>query len=94
MEDHTMKFNYKNNYYELAELTEPNKNETFDIIAIFKIKYCVWEGLELKEVSKDVYDKTDDNFEKMEMVDYFYGSDDEDDVLISTAKEIIDRRSE
>ena len=94
MEEHTMRFNYKNNDYELAELTEPNKNETFDIIAIFKIKYYVWEGLELKEVSKDVYDKTDDNFEKMEMVDYFFGADDEDDVLISTAKEIIDRRSE
>lgn len=89
-----MRFNYKNNDYELAELTEPNKNETFDIIAIFKIKYYVWEGLELKEVFKDVYDKTDDNFEKMEMVDYFFGADDEDDVLISTAKEIIDRRSE
>ena len=88
-----MRFNYKNNDYELTELKEPNKEETLDIIAIFKIKYCIWQNNELVEVSKDDYEKSDDNFEKMEFIDYFYGVDDEDEVLISTSKEIIDRRN-
>ena len=92
-EEHTMRFNYKNNDYELTELKEPNKEETLDIIAIFKIKYCIWQNNELVEVSKDDYEKSDDNFEKMEFIDYFYGVDDEDEVLISTSKEIIDRRN-
>ena len=88
-----MRFNHKDNDYELTELKEPNKEETLDIIAIFKIKYCIWQNNELVEVSKDDYEKSDDNFEKMEFIDYFYGVDDEDEVLISTSKEIIDRRN-
>lgn len=87
-----MRFNYKDNDYELTELKEPNKDETLDIIAVFKIKYCIWQNDELVEVTKGVYENSDDKFEKMELVDYFYGADDEDEVLISTSKEIIDGR--
>lgn len=93
MEDHTMRFNYKDNEYELTELKEPNKNETFDIIAVFKIKYCIWEDGDLVEVSKETYEESDEQFEKMEFIDYFYGADEEDEALISISKEIIDRRN-
>ena len=93
MEDHTMRFNYKDNDYELTELKEPKKNEIFDIIAIFKIKYCVWNDGDLVEVSKEVYEESDEQFKKLEFIDYFYGANEEDEVLISISKEIIDRRN-
>ena len=89
-----MRFNYKDNDYELTELKEPNKNEILDIIAIFKIKYCVWNDGDLVEVSKEEYEESDEQFKKLEFIDYFYGANEEDEVLISTSKEIIDRRNE
>lgn len=48
-----MRINHKNKVYELAELTEPNKNETFDIIAIFEVKPCKWVEIDLVECSND-----------------------------------------
>ncbi len=36
-----MKFTYKNIDFELCEMVEPNSNTTFDIIAIFRVKYVV-----------------------------------------------------
>ena len=86
-----MRINYKGNDYELTELCEPNANETFDIIAIFRIKYCIWKGSNLVEVSKDVFEQTLDNFEKMEFVNYFYGADDD---IEEIAKEYIDNEEE
>ena len=89
-----MRFTYKENDYELAELTEPNKNETFDIIAILRVRYCIWVGTSLVEVDKNQYESISDNFEKFEMVNYFYSSDADDEELIEIAKEYIDRRDE
>lgn len=88
-----MRFEYKGKEYELAELCEPNKKETFDIIAIMEVKYCIWDNYDdLVEVSKEVYDNTSDNFEKFEFVNYFYGTDYEDNVLIEMAKIYIDKK--
>lgn len=89
-----MRFNYKNKDYELAELVEPNKNETFDINAIFELVCCIWKDNDLVQVTKDEYEKSNNNFEKLELVDYFYGSDEDDDSLVSVAKEFIDRREQ
>ena len=86
-----MRFNYKDNDYELTELYEPNSNETFDIIAIFRIKYCIWQEMELIEVSKEVYERFYDNFEKLEFVDYFYGADED---IVELAKKCIDKEEE
>ena len=58
-----MRINYKNKVYELAELTEPNKNETFDIIAIFEVKPCKWVGTDLVECSNDECE-----FEKLKLL--------------------------
>ena len=84
-----MRINYKDKVYELAELTEPNKNETFDIIAIFEVKPCKWVGTDLVECSKDECE-----FEKLVFINYFYGSDEDDESLIEVVKEYIDRRDE
>lgn len=84
-----MRFNYKNKVYELAELTEPNKNETFDIIAIFEIKPCKWDGTgtNLVECSNDECE-----YEKLNFVDYYYGVSNDPDTLISFAKRRIDMK--
>lgn len=84
-----MRISYRGNEYELTELYEPNSNATFDIIAIFRVQYCVWSGLNLIEVSKDLYDKTDDKMEKLSFVDYFYGAEDFEENLIEEAKKRI-----
>ena len=81
-----MKFEYKNNEYELMELVEPHKNETFDILAIFKVKYVIIDkNFEKVEVSKnDNYE-----FEDYEYINYFCN---QGDALenIETAKSYID----
>lgn len=84
-----MRFNYKNNDYELAELKEPNERTTFDIIAIFRIDYCIWQGENLVSVDKKTYEESEDHFEKLIFVDYFYGVTD-NDFLIKSAKNSID----
>lgn len=80
-----MRFNYKNKVYELAELTEPNKNETFDIIAVFEVKPYKWDGSDLVECSND-----DCEFEKLSFVGYYYGVSNDPDALTSLAKKCID----
>lgn len=75
-----MRFTHKNIDYEIAELHEPLKNETFDIIAIFKINYYNWKGVELVEATKDKFD-----IEKLEFVDYFYGA-----LFLEDEKELIE----
>ena len=72
-----MRLDYKGKTYELTELYEPNVGESFDIIAVFRVKYCIWKGTELIEVSKDEFDRTFDRFEDLEYVGYFYGSEDD-----------------
>lgn len=81
-----MKFTYKNNDYELMEMTEPNANITFDLIGIFRVKYVIiTKELEKIELSKkDIYD-----FEDYEYINYFCGCDD-DNKLIEIAKQYID----
>ena len=66
-----MKFNYKGNEYELMEMNEPYKNETFDIIGIFRVKYVVIKG-DIKQGYKKVeVDKHDEyEFEDYEYINY------------------------
>lgn len=83
-----MRFNFEDNIYEITELFEPNKNETLDIIAIFKVKFfqpiSMTEEVELD--AKDIDDidggESSDIEERYEFVDYFYGASNyEDDEL-------------
>lgn len=62
-----MKFEYKNQEYELMEMTEPYKNETFAIIGIFRVRYVIiTKDAKKIEVSKhDNYD-----FEDYEYINY------------------------
>lgn len=79
-----MKFEYKNNEFELMELTEPNQNITFDLIGIFKIKYVIIT----KELKKIEVSKTDNyDFIDYEYINYFCNQDDDN---IATAKYYID----
>lgn len=80
-----MKFEYKNNEYELMEMNEPHKNETFGIIGIFKVKYVVIENNEKIEVSKN--EKYD--FEDYEYINYFCNQEDIEE-NIESAKYYID----
>lgn len=89
-----MRFDYKNKTYELAELKEPNKNETFDIIAVFRVKYCLWTGDEFKECSKEEFESSSEGLEKYGFIGYFYGADASDEALTRTAKEYIDMKGE
>lgn len=89
-----MRFTYKGNDYELAELKEPNKNITFDIIAIFKVKYCECVGFELKEVSKETYEASDHSFMDLEYINYFYGTDNTEEAMVKNAQEYIDRKNQ
>lgn len=82
-----MRFDYKNKVYELAELKEPNKNETLDIIAIFEVKPYKWDGTYLVECSND-----DCEFERLNFVDYYYGTSNDPDTLTSAAKKYIDKK--
>lgn len=92
-----MRFKYKNNYYEVVELFEPNRNETFDIIAIFKINFLVYTPTENIILDGNQYDDIDaeensDIIEKLELVDYFYGAinyEDNEEGLISECRDII-----
>ena len=86
-----MRMTYKGNDYELTELKEPNRNESFDIIAIFRVDHFIWVYGDLVKVSKEEYEKYDEHLEKLRFVDYFYGADDEDENLIEMAKEYIDK---
>lgn len=85
-----MKFEHRDREYELMLMVEPNKNESFDIIGIFKVKYVVikgdvQQGFQKIEVSKfDEYD-----FEDYEYINYFCNQDDELE-NIKIAKEYID----
>ena len=88
-----MRFAFNNNDYELMEFTEPNRMETFDIIGIFRVEYCIWLTNDFVEVSKEIYDKATDKIEKYEFVDYYYGTDVDDEVLIEQAKEYIEGRN-
>ena len=84
-----MRFKYNKNDYELAELVEPETRASFDIIAIFRVAYCIWENGELIETTKEIYKKTENHFEQLVFVNYFYGSED-----VETAKEYIKNTNE
>lgn len=88
-----MRFTYKNNEYELMEMKEPNKNESFDVIAIFQVIYI--DSVYDCKVPKEVYDDCEDGsvIEKYQPINYFYGADNEDEELIKIAKEYIDLKS-
>ena len=62
-----MKFEYNGKEYELMEMEEPHKNETFDIIGIFRVKYVIiTEDYQKIEVGKhENYD-----FEDYEYINY------------------------
>lgn len=79
-----MRFEYKDKKFELMEMKEPNKNETFDIIGIFKV---VPHRIINNELVKCSWDECE--FEKYEFVDYFYGVT-SNELIIMDAKEIID----
>ena len=81
-------FEYEGNRYILTELTTPVAlgGGSYDIVAIFKIRYCKWNDVDLLEATEEDYDLI-----KYDFIDYFYGADDDAHELISNAKEYIDR---
>jgi hypothetical protein len=81
-----MKFNYKQNDYELMEMIEPHKNETFGILAIFKVKYIKWDE---KDDKIEVFNGEEYEIEEYEFINYFCDQEDEEDNL-KYAKEYID----
>lgn len=81
-----MKFNYKNIDFELCEMVEPYENKTFDILAIFRVKYVrIDENFNKIEVSKN----DDFEFEDYEYINYFCNQVDMDENL-QAAKHYID----
>lgn len=81
-----MKFTYKNIDFELCEMVEPYTNQTFDILAIFKVKYVIInKDFEKIEVSKN----EDYEFEDYEYINYFCNQGDAHE-NIEIAKSYID----
>ena len=81
-----MKFSYKNSDFELCEMVDPYKNETFDIISIFRVKYvAITKDFEKIELSKN----DDYEFEDYEYINYFCRQDNQQED-IQAAKWYID----
>lgn len=81
-----MKFNYKGNDYELTEMVEPYENKTFDILAIFRVKYVIID----KDLNKIEVSKNEEyEFEDYEYINYFCNQDDKGENL-QAAKYYID----
>lgn len=96
-----MKFSYKNNDYELMELcefnNEDNEKYSFDILALFRVKYCVSINLENVEISKKELNSEEYNsweiVEEYEFINYFYGASIyENEEAIKIAKEYIEMK--
>lgn len=81
-----MKFSYKNYDFELSLMDEPNKNETFGILAIFRVKYVKWDENDNKI---EVLPNENFEMEEYEYIDYFCDQENDDDNL-KYAKEYID----
>lgn len=87
-----MRINYKGRTFELAELKEPNSNQTFDIIAIFEIKPYKWTEIFEYPECVECSEEEEDAFEKLFFIEYFYGASlDSDEELTTTAMRHIDR---
>lgn len=85
-----MRFNYKNNDYILFELKEPNKNNTYDIISIFRVHTFIMKGFDkIKEISQkearaeeeNIYKKGLSILETYEYINYFYGVEDPKEMI-------------
>ena len=86
-----MTIKYKGNYYELVELKEPQKEQTYDIIGIFKSYYFKEENgkeipITLEEFEKDF----DGQWRLGEFIDYFYGANDKTQDIVEIAQWYID----
>ena len=82
-----MKFTYKQNDFELMEMVEPYKNETFGIIGVFRVKYVKHD--DKKWETFEVFNGEEFDWEDYEFVNYFCNQEDEIENL-QTAKEYID----
>ena len=86
-----MEILYKGNYYELAELKEPNEESSFDIIAIFKSRYYKYDGDKQINITKEEFENgIETSWELGNFINYFYGASDQEEKNVSIAKEYID----
>ena len=81
-----MKFSYKNYDFELSLMDEPNKNETFGTIAIFRVHYIKWDENDNKI---EVLPNENFEIEEYEYINYFCDQENDDDNL-KYAKEYIE----
>lgn len=81
-----MKFTYKNIDFELSLMDEPNTNQTFGMIAIFKVNYIKWDE---KDNKIEVLPNEDFEMEEYEYINYFCDQENDEDNL-KYAKEYID----
>ena len=81
-----MKFTYKQNDFELSLMDEPNTNQTFGMIAIFKVKYIKWDK---NDTPIEVLPNEDFEIEEYEYINYFCDQENDEDNL-KYAKEYID----
>ena len=81
-----MKFTYKQNDFELALLDEPHNNQTFGILAIFRVKYIKWDK---KGNHIEVFNGEEFDIEDYEYINYFCDQENNEDNL-KYAKEYID----
>jgi hypothetical protein len=90
-----MKLKYKGRDFELMHLYDLN-GEDFDIVAIYEEVYVYFlEGGQVKEVGFEEWKKAYDNdedlpFQEMRFINYFWGADDDQEVIIENAKNFID----
>lgn len=81
-----MKFSYKNYDFELSLMDEPNTNQTFGIIAIFKVNYIKWDENDnkIEVLPNEIFE-----MEEYEYINYFCDQENDEDNL-KYAKEYID----
>lgn len=88
-----MEFEYKGKEYMLGEIKEPNKNVTYDMIAIFRIVY--YDEVMKCEISKELYDDCEEGaISTYKFINFFYGADADEEELIKLAKIYIDMYSD
>jgi len=92
-----MELNYKGRDFEIVQLIDLNGEEFYGIVAIYEVVYVYFlEGGQVKEVGFEEWKRAWDNeeeelpFQDFKFINYFWGADDDIEVIKENAKNFID----